>query len=94
MNSGVGMMVVQGAAISLQGQNFAVVVVGPELLGSPGEADLAIETMQPAFGGVPVVLMAQKEDDSPMYYGDQDLLQLLRDLPIDQMPWREYTVAG
>ncbi len=85
-------MKVQGAAISLQGQNFAVVLIGPELLNSPGEADLAIETMQPSFGGVPVVLMAQKEDGSPMYYGDQNLVKVLADVPVDKMPWREYSI--
>jgi hypothetical protein len=83
-------MKVQAAAISLHGANFAVVLVQQDLLGSPGEADMAIETLQPKFGGVPVVLMAQKEDGTPVYYGDQDLVQSLEDLPVDKMPWREY----
>lgn len=87
-------MVIQGAAISLGGQNFAIVVVGPELLKSPGEADMTIETLQPSFGGVDVVLMAQKEDGSPTYYGDQNLVQLLADVPVDQMPWQEYTISN
>lgn len=85
-------MKVQGAAISLAGVSFAVVLVPMDLVDSPGEADMAIETMQPAFGGVPVVLMAQKDDGSPRYYGDQDLVVSLADVPVDQMPWREYDV--
>ena len=39
-------MKVQGAAISLQGVNFAVVVVSEDLLKSPGEADMAISLLR------------------------------------------------
>ncbi len=86
-------MKVQGAAISLEGVNFAVVAVGMDLVKNPGEADMAIETIQPAFGGVPVVLMAQNEQASPTYYGDEDLVRSLADVPIDKMPWKEYSVG-
>jgi hypothetical protein len=81
---------VQAAAISLQVKNFAVVLAQLDLIHNPGEADLAIDTLQPKFGGVPVILMAQKEDGTPVYYGEQDLVQLLEDLPVDKMPWKEY----
>ena len=83
-------MNVQAAAISLLGHNFAVVLAQMDLIQNPGEADLAIDTLQPKFGGVPVVLMAQKDDGSPVYYGDQDLAKLLEDLPVDKMPWKNY----
>jgi hypothetical protein len=83
-------MKVQAAAISLLGHNFAVVVAQMDLIQNPGEADLAIDTLQPKFGGVPVVLMAQKDDGSPVYYGDRDLVKSLADLPVDEMPWKEY----
>lgn len=83
-------MKVQAAAISLLGHNFAVVLSSLELIHNSGEADMAIDTLQPKFGGVPVVLMAQKDDGSPVYYGAQDLVKSLEDLPIDKMPWKEY----
>ena len=83
-------MNVQAAAISLLGHSFAVVLAQMDLIQNPGEADLAIDTLQPKFGGVPVVLMAQKDDGSPVYYGDQDLVKLLVDLPVDKMPWKNY----
>ena len=86
-------MKIQGAAISLQGINFAVAVVDMGLVNTHGEADMAIERISPSFGGVPVVLMAQKEDSSPVYYGDEDLVRSLADIPLDKMPWKEYTVA-
>ena len=64
-------MKVQGAAISIEGVDLAIVLVGMDLVNRPGEADMAIESLQPAFGGVPILLMAQKEDGTPVYYGDQ-----------------------
>jgi hypothetical protein len=87
------MMKIQAAAISLQGVNFAIALVNMDLLKSHGEADMAIERISPGFAGVPVVLMAQKEDGSPVYYGDEDLVRSLADIPIDKMPWKEYSVA-
>lgn len=85
-------MKVQGAAISLAGQQFAVVVVEIDLIQRPGEADMAIDSMQPAFGGVPVILMAQNDKGSPTYYGDQSIATLLADVPLEKMPWKEYTI--
>lgn len=86
-------MKVQAAAISLQGISFAVVVVGEDLLKSPGEADMAIERFAPVFGGVPVLLMAQNEKGSPVYYGDRDLVRSMADIPIERMPWKEYSLG-
>jgi hypothetical protein len=63
------------------------------LVTSPGETNMAIEDLQPYFGGVPVVLMAQKDDGSPSYYGDSQLVELLAHIPIDKMPWKEYPVG-
>lgn len=85
---------VQAAAISMQGLRWVVVLVSKELLLSQGEADLAIQTLAPRFGGVPIVLMAQQEDGSPRYYGDATLLELLRDVPLERMPWKDYRTSG
>ncbi len=85
-------MDVQAAAISLQGNNFVIVLVGLDMVSNPGEADMAIDTLEPKFGKVPVVLMAQREDTSPVYYGDQRLVEALGDLPVDEMPWKTYSV--
>jgi hypothetical protein len=86
-------MQVQAAAISIQGMNFAVVIAGPDLLANQGEADMTIKELSPTFGGVPVVLMAQSEAGSPTYYGDPELVELLRGVPVDEMPWKEYSVG-
>jgi len=89
---GVELMEVQAAAISLKGVNFLVVLVNMDLVTNAGEGDMAIDSMQTNFGGVPVILMAQREDSSPVYYGDEALVQALRDIPIDEMPWGTYNI--
>ena len=47
--------------------------------------------MQQRFG-VPVVLMGQEEDGTPVYYGDEDLKELLAAVPVDRMPWKGYAL--
>ena len=85
-------MEIQAAAISLQDAQFVVAIVGMDLVNDPGEADMAIDTLQGKFSGAPVVLMAQTENGSPRYYGDQNLVQSLRDLPLEDMPWQSYSI--
>ena len=87
-------MKIQGAAISLGGVNFVIVIVDMNLVTAHGEADMSIESLSAGFDGIPIILMAQKGDGSPVYYGDGDLVRLLQDVPIDKMPWKEYSVAG
>ena len=86
-------MTVQAAAISLQNREFVVALVPLHLVQSAGEADMAIDDLQPRFGGAPVVLMAQKDDGTPTYYGDSQLVEMLADVPIDKMPWKEYPIG-
>ena len=85
-------MDIQAAAISLKGNNFIIVLVGMDMVSNAGEADMAIDTLQPKFGNAPVILMAQREDSSPVYYGDQDLVTALADIPVDEMPWKTYSI--
>jgi len=85
-------MDVQAAAISLQEHNFVIVLVSMDVVTNSGEGDMAIDALQPKFGKAPVILMSQREDGSPVYYGDQDLVTALRDVPVDEMPWKSYSI--
>jgi hypothetical protein len=87
-------MQVRAAVIALAGRKLVVVATGMDLLQDPPEAELTIDTLQPHFGGVPVVLMALREDETPAYYGDRELLGALADLPVDRMPWKDYEIPG
>lgn len=84
---------VHAAAMSVQGYRFAVVLVPLDLIGRPGEADMAAADLRPRFGGVEVVLMGQEEDGTPSYHGNPTLLELLNHIPVDRMPWKVYPVG-
>jgi hypothetical protein len=81
---------VTAAAISIAGTKFVVVLVTLTTASGPGEADLMIADLQARFG-VPVVLMGQEEDGTPVYYGNEELKERLAAVPVDRMPWQEYT---
>ncbi len=81
---------IQAAAIALQGQRMLVVLVGLDLVQHPGEADMLAADLQRRFGGVAVVLMGQEDDGTPVYHGPAALLDLLADVPVDQLPWKVY----
>lgn len=85
-------MRVQGAVIREQGQTFAVVVVKPHVIQNGATAADAIESFSPVFGGLPVVLMAQDGRGRPTYYGRKDIARFLAGVPLNRIPWREYSI--
>jgi hypothetical protein len=84
-------MRVQGAVIREQGQTFAVVIVKPHIVQNRTEAAGMIESFTPVFG-VPVVLMAQDGRGKPTYFGRQDIAKFMASVPIQAIPWKEYTI--
>jgi len=84
-------MRVQGAVLREQGQTFAVVIVKPHVVQNSGMASDAIRSFSPSFG-VPVVLMAQNPRGVPTYYGRKDIAQFMSSIPLNAIPWREYTI--
>jgi hypothetical protein len=81
-----------GAVMKDGRTNFAVVIVKPSVLRTPQEAVKAQVAFAPAFRGMPVVLMAQDENGAPSFHGRQDLIGFLRDVNLDYVKWRVYTL--
>jgi hypothetical protein len=86
-------MTIEGAVIREQGVTFAVVIVKERLLNNSFEADRTIRAFQPAFPGLPLVLMAQDHRGVPTYYGRPDLSKFMANVPIECVPWAEYTIG-
>lgn len=84
-------MRVQGAVIREQGQSFAVVVVKAHVVRNSSAAENAICSFAPVFG-VPVVLMAQDSRGRATYYGRRDIAKFMSSVPLNEVPWREYTI--
>lgn len=85
-------MTFQGAVIREQGVTFAVVIVKKHVIDSSAEATRTTGAFQPVFPGLPVVLMAQDYQGTPTYYGRQDIARFLASVPLEAIPWKEYTV--
>jgi hypothetical protein len=86
-------MTFEGAVIREQGVTFAVVIVKEHVVNNSFEADRAIQAFQPAFPGIPVVLMAQDYRGVPTYYGRRDLSQFMANVPLECVPWAKYSIG-
>lgn len=82
----------QGAVVKEQGVTFAVVVVKHHVMASESEAIKAITAFRSVFGRIPIVLMAQDFRGMPTYYGRRDIVRFLANVPMEAIPWKEYTL--
>ncbi|MBW1697572.1 MAG: hypothetical protein JRH18_23960 [Deltaproteobacteria bacterium] len=83
----------QGAVIKEQGVKFAVIIVKKAVIDNKFQANRAMGNFQTLFPGMPVVLMAQDHRGVPTYYGRKDISSFLANVPLQAIPWREYTVS-
>lgn len=83
----------QGAVIKEQGVTFAVVIVKNSVVSNRSEADRTTQSFHSVFPGIPVVLMAQDHRGTPTYYGRSDIARFLANVPLEAIPWKEYTVS-
>ena len=84
-------MKVQGAVVKEQGVTFAVVVVKRHAIGNQASARQAAASIAPLFPGLPLVLMSQDSRGVPTYLGRQDIVNFLASVPMEAIPWKEYT---
>ena len=85
----------QGALIREQGIEFGVVIVQRRVIDNRSEADRVIAAFQDqVFPNIPVILMAQDSRGRPSYYGRTDIARFLANVPLESIPWREYTISG
>ncbi len=85
-------MKIHGALIKEQGLTFAIVVVKKSVVDNQFQAKKAIQSYQPVFPGIPVNLMAQDSSGRPKYYGRKDIVNFLANIPMESIPWKEYTL--
>lgn len=81
-----------GAVIKEHDITYAVVSVKKGVLEDTAAAEAAIRAYRPAFPGLPVVLVAQDLPGTPTYYGPADVVNMVGRLPLNQIPWKRYTV--
>ena len=83
----------EAALVREQGVTFAVVVVKSHVLNSDSSCREVATGFQPAFPGVPVVLMAQNGRGRPTYWGRPDIVRFLARVPFQALPWKRWSVS-
>jgi hypothetical protein len=65
------------------------------MLFDPVQADGIISAFQRHFfHQVPVVLIAQDSEDGPIFYGRADMVRVLENVDVDQIPWVNFTLTS
>ena len=82
----------QGSIIKEQGVTFAIAIVKPHVLNSSIEANKVARSFAPIFGFIPIILMAQDHRGVPTWYGRHDIVNFLQNVPVEAIPWKEYTL--
>ena len=83
----------QGAVIKEQGVTFGVLIVKQHILDDPTRRDALVLEASRLFDGIPTVLMAQDFNGTPTYYGRSDISEFMASVPLEAVPWKEYTVS-
>ncbi len=83
----------QGAVIEEQSVTFGVLIVKQHILNDPTRRDALVLEGSRLFGGIPTVLMAQDFNGTPTYYGRSDISRFMASVPLESVPWKEYTVS-
>ena len=82
----------QGAVIEEQGVTFGVVVVQPHVLDDSTQSH-QVQEMSKLFGGIPTVLMRQDPFGATRYYGRSDIANFMASVPLEAVPWKEYSIS-
>ncbi len=85
-------MKIQGAVIIEQGVTFAVVAVNRTVTNYTTRALRVRNQLSQFFRNMPIILMSQDSNGTPHYYGRRDIVEFLRSIHLDQIPWKEFHI--
>ena len=85
-------MKIQGAVIIEQGVTFAIIVVNKTVTNYTTRAVQVRAYLSQFFPNMPIILMSQDRNGTPHYYGRKDIVEFLRSVRLDQIPWKFYHI--
>ena len=85
-------MTIHGAVIIEQGVTFAIISVKPFVTQYTARATAFRQEMSYFFPNMPIILMSQDANGTPHYFGRKDIVDFLKTVRVDQIPWKEYHV--
>ncbi|MCI7330939.1 MAG: hypothetical protein SOZ01_05075 [Selenomonadaceae bacterium] len=85
-------MTIHGAVIIEQGVTFAIVAVRSTVTQYTVRSTQMRQALSVYFPNMPIILMSQDQNGTPHYYGRKDIVDFLKTIRLDQIPWKEYHV--
>jgi len=85
-------MKIQGAVIIEQGVTFAIVAVKQTVTNYTSRIIRMRQQLQYFFPNMPIILMSQDSNGTPHYYGRRDIVEFLKTVRLDQIPWKEFHI--
>ena len=85
-------MKVHGAVIIEQGVTFAIIVVKQSVTNYTSRIIRTRQQLQYFFPNMPIILMSQDRNGNPHFYGRRDIVEFLKSIRLDQIPWKEYHI--
>ena len=83
----------QGAVITEQAVTFGILIVKEHIRNDFTRRDALVSEASRLFGGIPTVLMSQDHSGTPTYYGRSDIASFMASVPLEAVPWKEYTIS-
>ncbi len=85
-------MKIHGAVIIEQGVTFAIISVKPSVTQYTARLVQVRRELSQFFPNMPIILMSQDNNGTPHFYGRRDIVEFLKTIRLDQIPWKEYTI--
>ena len=85
-------MTIHGAVIIEQGVTFAIVAVRSTVTQYTVRSTRMRQALSVYFPNMPIILMSQDQNGTPHYYGRKDIVDFLKTIRLDQLPWKEYHI--
>lgn len=85
-------MTIHGAVIIEQGVTFAIVAVRSTVTQYTVRSTRMRQALSVYFPNMPIILMSQDQNGTPHYYGRKDIVDFLKTIRLDQIPWKEYHI--
>ena len=85
-------MKIRGAVIIEQGVTFAIVAVKASVTRYTVRSVQMRQELSMYFPNMPIILMSWDNDGQPHYYGRKDIVDFLKTINVNQIPWKEFTI--
>ena len=86
-------MKVHAAVVKEQGVTFAIIIVKRNVIQNTSLARGTAGKASSLFPRMPIILMVQDGRGTPTYYGRRDVVKFLSRVPVNAIPWKQYTFS-